>query len=140
MKTLKNLLKESSECNKYGFVIIKPGFLHLSKQILETFKDHGWEVDQIKTKKLLHIEAKGLYKVHKNEDFYKDLCNYMSSGLTTGILLKKQCDGDEFEEIGKIKDGIRKEYEESDMRNVIHSSDSLESFENEAKYYFQIIK
>ena len=141
MKTLTESLLNSLKWKKYGFIVIKPGFLHISKQIIEIFENEGWEIEQIKTKKLLPIEACELYKIHKKEDFYKELCDYMSSDLSTGILLKKYTDKqyNEFEEIKNIKDKIRDEFGESDMRNVLHSSDSIENLPEEAKYYFQLI-
>ena len=59
------------------FVIIKPGFLQHSQSIIERFKERGWKVEKTRVKKLLLSEAKSLYKVHKEEDFYKPLCEYM---------------------------------------------------------------
>ena len=80
-------------------------------------------------------EAKELYKVHKQEDFYDDLCKYMSSGLTTAFIVKKKSNNI-FDEFAKLKDKIREEYGESDMRNAIHSSDSYKSFTHESQIYF----
>ena len=61
----------------------------------------------------------------------------MSSGLTMAFIFSKNnATGDIFEETGKIKDIIRKKWGESDMRNVIHSSDSLEHMNKEASIYF----
>jgi nucleoside diphosphate kinase len=61
----------------------------------------------------------------------------MSSGLTTAFILYKKSDNI-FKEFGKIKDEIREKYGESEMRNVLHSSDSFESFIREANVYFYI--
>ena len=43
-----------------------------------------------------------------------------------------------FKEVDKIKDEIRQRWGESEMKNVIHSSDSLEHMNEEAKIYFSI--
>lgn len=119
------------------FVIIKPGFLPLCSKILQIFEEKGWNISQLRTKQLLLSEARALYSIHKNEDFYDDLCKYMSSGLTMAFTFtKNDATGDIFEETGKIKDIIRKKWGESDMRNVIHSSDSLEHMNKEASIYF----
>lgn len=119
------------------FVIIKPGFLPLCSKILQIFEEKGWNISQLRTKQLLLSEARALYSIHKNEDFYDDLCKYMSSGLTMAFIFSKNnATGDIFEETGKIKDIIRKKWGESDMRNVIHSSDSLEHMNKEAPIYF----
>lgn len=121
------------------FVIIKPGFLNLSDEILEKFMSNGYELYQMKTKKLLLSEAKELYSIHKEEDFYEDLCKYMSSDLSTAIIFKNSNSKNIFEDTKKIKDSIRKQYGESDMRNVIHSSDSLSHMINEQSIYFNDI-
>lgn len=119
------------------FVIIKPGFLPLCSKILQIFEEKGWNISQLRTKQLLLSEARELYSIHKKEDFYDDLCKYMSSGLTMAFIFSKNnATGDIFEETGKIKDIIRKKWGESDMRNVIHSSDSLEHMNKEASIYF----
>jgi nucleoside diphosphate kinase len=59
----------------------------------------------------------------------------MSGGLTTAFILYKKSDNI-FEEFAKLKDKIREEYGESDMRNVLHSSDSYKSFVHESGVYF----
>lgn len=119
------------------FVIIKPGFLPLCSKILQIFEEKGWNISQLRTKQLLLSEARALYSIHKKEDFYDDLCKYMSSGLTMAFIFSKNnATGDIFEETGKIKDIIRKKWGESDMRNVIHSSDSFEHMNEEASIYF----
>jgi nucleoside diphosphate kinase len=43
---------------------------------------------------------------------------------------------DPFGEVKKIKDEIREKYGESDMRNVLHSSDSQENMDAEALIFF----
>lgn len=117
------------------FVIIKPGFYNLANDLFATFTDHGYKVIKSKTKRLTMEEAKSLYKVHKKEDFYNDLCKYMSSDITMAFILKKKSDNI-FEEFAKLKDEIREKYGESDMRNVLHSSDSYKNFTHESQVYF----
>lgn len=121
---------------KQVFIIIKPGFLKYSKIILDKFKRKGWNIVRIKTKKLLLSEAERLYSIHKKEKFYIPLCNYMSSDLSIGIIIEKQTSEDPFKEVDKIKDYFRKKYAESEMRNVLHSSDSQEHMDKEMYTYF----
>ena len=71
------------------FVIIKPGFLPLCSKILQIFEEKGWNISQLRTKQLLLSEARALYSIHKKEDFYDDLCKYMSSGLTMAFIFTK---------------------------------------------------
>lgn len=120
------------------FVVLKPGFMNLSQTVIDIFKENGWEVEKTVVKKLLLQEARELYKVHTKEEFYKPLCEYMCSDICRafiftkpGIQTKKT-----FVEVKEIKDKIREEYGESDMRNVLHSSDSEKNMEVEASIFF----
>lgn len=115
--------------------VVKPGFETLLGTLCELFKKNGYEIVKTKTTKLSLEQAKQLYKVHSKEDFYNDLCKYMSSGPTTAFILKKKSDNI-FDEFVKLKDKIREDFGESDMRNVLHSSDSYKSFTHEAGIYF----
>ena len=133
-------LASYSKTTKHIFLIIKPGFLPLCSKILQIFEENGWNISMLRTKQLLLSEAQKLYAIHKDKDFYKDLCKYMSSGLTMAFIFEKDVpmDNKVVEEVGKIKDIIRKKWGESDMRNVIHSSDSLEHMNQEAPIYFNM--
>lgn len=133
-------LASYSKTTKHIFVIIKPGFLPLCSKILQIFEESGWNISMLRTKQLLLSEAQKLYTIHKGKDFYKDLCKYMSSGLTMAFIFEKDMPMDDkvFEEVGEIKNIIRKKWGESDMRNVIHSSDSLEHMNQEAQIYFNM--
>ena len=135
------MLTESAKNPGRIFVIVKPGFLKLSQTILERFAEDGWKLEMSKTKQLLLSEAKKLYAIHKKEDWYKPLCEYMSSEPTTAFILKNDAvpmSPKVFELTGAIKDEIREEYGESEMRNVIHSSDSIEHMATEKAIYFAI--
>lgn len=124
------------------FTIIKPGFLKLSDEIIKIFEEHGWWVFKTVTKTLTEKQAKDLYKIHKKEDWYEPLVKYMSSGESTAILFRKTYDKRSpepkniYKEVGEIKDEIRDKWRESDMRNVMHSSDSREHMDDEMKIYF----
>ena len=139
MKNLKDYITEGLNNQKKIFVVIKPGFLDKTVDILNICKEEGWDVKFSTIKKLLLNEAKELYKVHKKEDFYKDLCEYMSSDVTRAFIFVKETNNDEFKEASRIKDEIRKKWGESDMKNVVHSSDSKENMEREASIYFTCI-
>lgn len=137
MKNLTQYLNESLSINKI-FVIIKPGFLNKSKEIIEYFKKFGWLVEKTTTKKLLLQESRKLYEVHKKESFYNDLCEYMSSEPCRAFIFRKETylKSDMFKETNNIKNKLRDMYGESDMRNVIHSSDSVESMDKEMRIFF----
>ena len=138
MKCLKDYITEGLN-NQKIFVVIKPGFLDKAQDILNIYKDEGWKLVSTRVKQLTLKEAKELYKVHKKESFYKELCEYMCSDITRGLIFTKQTNKDEFEEATKIKNMIREKYGESDMRNVVHSSDSIENMKHEASIYFYMV-
>lgn len=135
MKHLAQTINESMNKSKV-FVVLKPGSLDLAQTVIERFAQDGWIVSQTTTKKLLPTEAHTLYKVHRKEDFYKDLCEYMCSDICRAFIFEKSNILDPFEEVKKIKEEIREKYGESDMRNVLHSSDSQEAMDNEAGVFF----
>jgi len=118
------------------FTVVKPGFLDKAQDVIKTFEERGWEVLKTCPKKLSIAEARKLYAVHKKEDFYKSLCNYMASGLSLGIIFRKKNCADVFTVANSVKKFIRKKWGESDMRNVLHSSDSFSNMEIESSIYF----
>jgi nucleoside-diphosphate kinase len=116
--------------------VVKPGFENLLGKLCEIFIENGYTIVKNKTTKLTLDQAKQLYKVHSKEDFYSNLCDYMCSGPSTAFILKKDNSFNIFDEFAKLKDKIREDFGESEMRNVLHSSDSYKSFTHEAGVYF----
>lgn len=137
MKDLNNYIIEHINDPKKDevFVIIKPGFLKKSAEIMEMIKDEGFELVKTTTKLLTLKEAEKLYSIHKKEEWYKPLCDYMSSDLTLGLLFKSD-DMMPLKKMAKVKDKVREKFGESDMRNVMHSSDSYEHMLDEQCIYF----
>ena len=121
------------------FIIIKPGFEGYAWRIIEMFQKAGFEYVRMKTTKLSMPQAQRIYSVHKNEKFYKPLCKYMTSGISTGILFTHTGNPKNiFKKVDELKDKIRKKWSESDMRNVMHSSDSAEAMKKESSVYFEV--
>lgn len=118
--------------NKKEFLIIKPEFCHLRNEILDFLKQHHIIPIRELRKTLALSEAKKLYKVHAQEDFYEDLCQYMSSGDSIGFVLCNFGDDD----LLTLKDEIRKKFGKDDMRNAVHSSDSGLNVFRESQIYF----
>jgi len=141
MRDLSSYLGESFRDPARIFVIVKPGFYKYIHEIIERFEKDDWKLEKITTKQLLLKEARKLYAIHKDEEWYKPLCEYMSSEPTTAIIFKNDkipMTPEVFERTGAIKDEIRKEYGESEMRNVIHSSDSISHMAVEKSVYFAV--
>lgn len=137
MKTLYEVL-DSQLGYQLAFTIIKPGFLQYSEQILEIFAEAGWKLDQTTIKTLTKEQAEALYDVHKDEDWYDSLCEYMSSGPSRGLFFTKpgKQTKQTYEDVAKLKDGIRDKWGIDDCRNVLHSSDSMTALEYESGIYF----
>lgn len=137
MKTLFEALK-SSMGTETIFTIVKPGFLDRTEDILLDFKEEGWEIVKTTVKTLTMREAKELYKIHKDEQWYDSLCEYMSSGPSRVIMFERpgQQDKGTYESVAKLKDSIRKKWGIDDCRNVMHSSDSMSAMEHELRFYF----
>ena len=122
---------------KYVFIVVKPGFTKLCETVINRFEDEGFHLYKTHSKCLSLDEAKELYKVHKDEDFYDALCEYMTSDISTGILMTFKGDVEKaFDKTSKLKDELRKQYGESDMRNLMHSSDDVAVMRREASMYF----
>lgn len=148
-KGLKDHVKECLAIDNFprAFIMIKPEFLKYRKEILDLFKANYYVVIASSFKWLTLDEARELYLPHKNEPFYDDLCKYMSSGLSEGILITYRYDCDEkrgnhisqeamIKQVASLKDKIREKYGVSEMKNVLHSSDSVENVERESEIYF----
>lgn len=130
----------SFDKEKFLLVIVKPMFLEHTADILEEVRKAGFEVLKLKTKRLTLTEARRLYKVHKDKEFYKSLCEYMASGPSVGATVapkdREWSEKKAVKVLGDLKDIIRDEWGESERLNVMHSSDSYSAAEQEAKQYF----
>ena len=133
---LKNPADKANEIPKEIFVVIKPGFLDKSSQIIDKFARNGFVFKQMRTKQLTFGEARKMYYIHKDEDFYYKLCKYMSSGPCIGIIFDATGITDPFKLTDELKDQIRKLYGEDDMRNCLHSSDNYETMKKESSVFF----
>ncbi len=138
MKTLTQHLLESMDNRTWIFTIVKPGFLEYTPDIINIFKKHGWSVAKVRTTKLLRSQAVDLYHPLSKEDFFPNLCDYMSSGLSTAIIYEHPTlpQKEAYKVVADIKDGIRDKWGVDDCRNVMHSSDSYSNMERESSIYF----
>ena len=137
MKSLVEYIKESVEEEVNGFCILKPEFLEYEDDFENLLKNNGWRIIQ-KVKRTLSLEeAKELYISKKNESFYDDLCKYMSSDDSISYMLYKDTKDDPIKDLEKIKERVRKIWGKDDMKNAMHSSDSISNVEREYKLVFQ---
>ena len=125
--------------------IVKPDAVerNLENRIKSFFKEKNLKI--IKNKKV-HItkeEAAEFYKVHQTKPFYKNLCNYLSSGPIVVMVLEGE--GAVFKNrqiMGatdplKAEEGtLRKMYGLSIDKNSVHGSDSVENAKTEIGFFF----
>lgn len=140
MKELKEYIYEylSIPDDAKAFTIIKPCFLKYRDEIYKYICDKGFIMnDHTNDTVLSNKQVRELYDVHKEQDWYEDLCNYMVSGpveCAVWVFDHNRYPGvDTIALMKDIKQHFRDKYGESDMKNCMHSSDSLDNVQREAK-------
>ena len=70
--------------------LIKPDAVerNLIGKIIDIFETNGIIIEKIKKVHVSNEFAKKFYYVHKDKPFFKDLCNYLSSGPIIAMVLK----------------------------------------------------
>ena len=126
--------------------IIKPDAVerNLIEEIKSIFLKNNLK---IKNSKKIHIskeEAAEFYKVHQTKPFYERLCNYLSSGPITVMILEGEDAVKANRRIMGATDPknaeegtIRKLYGLSIDKNSIHGSDSIENAKKEIEFFFK---
>ena len=126
--------------------IIKPDAVerNLAEEIKNQFKKNGFEIKNEKKIQLAKSDAEQFYKVHETKPFYKDLCEYLSSGPVVVMILEKDnAIASNRELMGatdpkKANEGtIRKKYGISIDKNSVHGSDSIENAKIEIDFFFK---
>ena len=121
-----------------GFIIIKPGFLKYTDNIIKDLHRLDFVIIEAREKTLTHEEAETIYSVHKGKPFYDKLIRYMTSGPSIGMILLSPFSDRESatETLKQLKEKYRKRYSIDKMHNVIHTSDSYQSALHEAEAFF----
>ena len=126
--------------------IIKPDAVerNLTENIKQFFLKNKLKIVKEKKIQISKEEAAEFYKVHQTKAFYDRLCNYLSSGPITVIILEGSNAISENRRIMgatdpvKAKDGtIRKKYGISIDKNSVHGSDSKENAKKEIEFFFK---
>jgi nucleoside-diphosphate kinase len=126
-------------------IVIKPdGFVRrLTGRIISRFEEKGFEIKKIKSLRFTKQQAEEFYGVHINKPFFSELVSFISSGSVVAMILE----GDNAIEVVRVMIGstdsskaspgsIRGDYGLGLTANVIHASDSVESFIKESKVIF----
>jgi len=127
-------------------IVIKPDGVKrgLVGEIISRFERKGFKIKALKMVWLSREQAEEFYSVHKGKHFFEDLVSFVTSGPVVAMVIE----GDEAIEVARLMIGatdgrkaqpgtIRGDYSLSIQENVVHASDSPESFEREFRVIFR---
>lgn len=127
------------------FVMIKPDGIKkgLVGEIISRFERKGLNLLELKLVRISREEAEELYEIHKGKPFFEPLVNYVTSGpVVVTILEGKGAIKTVRSMVGAtdpqeaLPGTIRGDFALTIEENIIHASDSLESFRREAPIFF----
>ena len=112
--------------------------------MLEGISGAGFRLRALKLTHLSWDEASRFYQEHRSRPFYKDLCDYISSGPLLAIILSYEGDAVEaFRELIGHTDPkkasaktLRARFGTSIESNAVHGADGKQSAEREAAFFF----
>jgi nucleoside-diphosphate kinase len=134
---------------KITFTMIKPSAFSAgyTGNILAKIEEGGYKIVALKKVKLSKEQAGHFYEMHKERPFYGELTDFMSSGPIVAAVLEKENAVESFRKFigatdpAKAEEGtIRKLYGKNLGENAIHGSDSDESAEREAGFFFSFLE
>ena len=111
--------------------------------IVAAVEDAGFTIVGLTAKTMTTDEARRFYAMHEGKEFYEPLIEYMTSGMTVGLMLEaddavallRRTVG-ETDPAEAAEGTIRARFGETLRRNAVHASDSPESVRHEAGVYF----
>lgn len=127
------------------FTMIKPDAVAAGNTgaIIKMIQEAGFRIVAMKKTHLSKNLAGQFYAIHKERPFYKDLCDYMSSGAIVPMILEKDNAIEDFRKLIGATDPqkaapgtIRALFAKSIDANAIHGSDSGANAEIEGNFFF----
>ena len=128
-----------------AFLMIKPCAVsdgHIG-DIVAVLERADFSIVGIASRRLTVDEAGLLYDVHKGKSFFDPLIDFITSGMTVGLLLS----GPGIPALRKLIGAtdpalaepgtVRALYGRNLRENAVHASDSTERIEHEARFYFE---
>lgn len=123
-------------------IVIKPdGFKRqLTGKILDRFEEKGFRITTLKSYNFTQRKAEEFYSIHKEKPFFNELVSFISSGTVVVCILE----GENAINTVRIMIGSTKSFEAAPgtirgdfglgfTDNIIHASDSYESFIKESR-------
>lgn len=130
---------------EYTLVFLKPSAIErgLIGEIISRFERKGLEIVSIKTCIMSRDEAEDFYSIHRDKHFFNDLINTISGRKIVAMVLKGRSAISVVRNMigatDPVKAGpgtIRGDYGLDITDNLIHASDSVESFNREVSILF----
>jgi nucleoside-diphosphate kinase len=126
-------------------IVVKPdGFKRsLTGKVLARFEEKGFVIKNLRYYNFTKEKAQEFYSVHKDKPFFGELVSFISSGPVVACILE----GNNAVATVRIMIGLTKSFEAAPgtirgdyglgfTDNIIHASDSSESFQKESKVIF----
>lgn len=126
-------------------IVVKPDAFkrQLSGAILMRFEQKGFQIKNLKSYNFTAEKAREFYSVHKDRPFFEELVSFISSGTVVACILE----GNNAIATVRLMVGATKSYEAGPgtirgdfglgiSDNIIHASDSPESFIKESGVIF----
>jgi len=126
-------------------IVIKPdGFRrHLTGKILARFEARDFQIRNLKSYNFTKEKAKEFYSIHKEKPFFDELVTFISSGTVIACILEGNNALNTVRQmVGATKSSeaapgtIRGDFGLGFTDNIIHASDSPESFIKELRVIF----
>ena len=126
-------------------IVVKPdGFKRqLTGKILARFEEKGFQIKQLKSYNFTKAKAEEFYSVHREKPFFGELVSFISSGTVVACILEGNNAVNTVRQmIGATKSfeaapgTIRGDFGLGFTDNIIHASDSAESFNKESGVIF----
>jgi nucleoside-diphosphate kinase len=126
-------------------IVVKPdGFRrNLTGKVLARFEEKGFQIKSLKLFDFTKENAQEFYSVHKEKAFFDELVSFIMSGTVVACILE----GNNAVNTVRITIGATKSFEAAPgtirgdfglgfTDNIIHASDSAESFIKESRVIF----
>ncbi len=127
-------------------IIVKPDAVkrNLTGKILTRFERKGFQIVKLKMLNFTKDIAEVFYSDHKSKPFFGELVSFITSGrVVAAVIEANNAISTTRLMIGATKSfeaapgSIRGDFGLGISENIIHASDSLESFEKEVKVVFE---
>ena len=127
-----------------AFLMIKPCAVedgHVG-EIITDLERAGFELLGIASRRLTAEEAGRLYDIHRGKPFFEPLVEFITSGISIGLMLGGPGIPVLRQLIGKTDPAeaaegtIRAKFGRTLRENAVHASDSVERLDYEAGFYF----